>query len=242
LNCSADITCAKKTEEALLDYIRSVDADADVPDVRDSNVELSSRKKRRRLDNSYECTGGDDDRDNEHAVERSVTENGNAEGSAERTVADDEEAKAVKILTKKILIGMVKRVKQIKVRERQTIQLNNANPKLQQEVFFELATTQSTQPKELKEVIDRIWCEVTQLMQDSEEAGWKCLFICSCLRILYGIKDDNRTVTRWLDIARIVNSIVDGLWKHWGPHALFVYEALASKLDNPLQRQLLTYK
>jgi hypothetical protein len=320
LNCGAvNITCAKKTEKALLDYIHSVDADAETPvPRRDSNIELSRPNKRRRRGNSYERTGSDNDRgngdlaegsvaddgdsvegsvtDDGDSVEGSVTDDGDsAEGSvaddgepaerdvaddggpavgsvaddgepAERDVADDggpavgtatyekKKGKAVRLLTNKIRNGIKEREKEeTKAKKKRPavwaeITLYNTttnqpeNPPATHTTFFELITAQSTQSIPMGDLIKRIWEKANELLRAAGDMSWKYLFICSCLRILYGIKDEDKAVTRWLNIVRMANSIVDGLWEHWGPLALFVYEVLAGKANSPRQRQLLTHK
>jgi hypothetical protein len=171
------------------------------------------------------------------------TDDGAAEtddGAAETDDGDpgDGESKQGKLLANKIRNGIKDRVKQIKARKRQAVSteviLSNPNQSENpQATLFELMMAQPTKPMPMEDFITRIWAETNRLLRDSEDISWKFLFICSCLRILHPTKNKNRNVTRWLNIVRITNSIVDGLWKHWGPHALFVYEALAGKVISP---------
>lgn len=241
-NGVADITCAKKTEKALLDYICSVDADADTvirAPPRDSNIQISSRNKRRRLDNSHERTDSDSDRNNGAAANRSVAD---AAAAAEGSVVDDGAAaegsvdkykpkNAVKIIANKIRSGIRERTKQIRKSKEEAVSTEKQpeNPPAKFATLFELFATQSTEPKPIEDLITTLWVEANGLIQVSEYIAWKYLFICSCLRILHDLRDETKAVKRWVTATRIINSIVNGLWEHWGPVALFVYEAFARK-------------
>jgi hypothetical protein len=264
LDCgAADISCAKKTEKALLDYMSSVDvvADADTPALPNPNIELSNRSKRRRLDNSYERTGNDDGRNNGDPGERSVA-------------GDGDPAESIKLITKKIRRGINERAtqvrKEMKARKRQAVSteiaplnttaIQSENPQAQYAMLSEIIGTRSTEiaplsittiqsenpqatlSESLGVLIKTIWDKANELLRVSADIAWKYLFICSCLRMLHGVIHDNKAVMRWLNAARVINLIVDGLWQYWGPHALFVYEALAGKVNSPLERQLLTHK
>jgi hypothetical protein len=286
LDCgAADISCAKKTEKALLDYMSSVDvvADADTPALPNPNIELSNRSKRRRLDNSYERTGNDDGRNNGDPGERSVAGDGDpgersvtGDGDpGERSVAGDgDPAESIKLITKKIRRGINERAtqvrKEMKARKRQAVSteiaplnttaIQSENPQAQYAMLSEIIGTRSTEiaplsittiqsenpqatlSESLGVLIKTIWDKANELLRVSADIAWKYLFICSCLRMLHGVIHDNKAVMRWLNAARVINLIVDGLWQYWGPHALFVYEALAGKVNSPLERQLLTHK
>jgi hypothetical protein len=198
---AADITCAKKTEKALLDYIRNLDADASTP-TQDSNIEYSTKNKRQRLNNSFERTGNDGEGENGDPPKESViddrdpaeTDDGAAEtddgDSAERSVADGEN-KQGKLLTNKIRNG-IKALKQIRKQavSTETALSNTAkqsdNPQTDHAMLFELMTRSANMPVE--DLIGKIWNKTNQLVKDSGNISWKYLFICSCLRILHNTK------------------------------------------------------
>jgi hypothetical protein len=82
-----------------------------------------------------------------------------------------------------------------------------------------------------------LWKQACDMVKESKEMAWKYQFIFSCLRNLRGADVgpipptgyEGQKMWRWTRAARVVNSIVDGLWLSWGPAAAFVYEALAGE-------------
>lgn len=83
--------------------------------------------------------------------------------------------------------------------------------------------------------------EAHGLLKEARQMAWKLRFIASCMRILRGAvplarSGDGREHSewRWTRASRIVNSIVVGLWDHWGPKACIIYEVLAGKVFHTL--------
>ena len=81
-----------------------------------------------------------------------------------------------------------------------------------------------------------LWQQSQAVRQYSNQATWKCSFIAGCLRkfrvsMQSNTKDSPSTRIRWTRATEMINSIVGGLWKKWGPDAALVYEALACKLS-----------
>lgn len=239
LDCgTADTTCAKKTENALLEFIRHAGAQAPP---RESNIyEPANRNKRRRLTHSREDTGRGNDRDNQELVHESVAGDsqeldGSVAGDGQELVhgsvaGDGQGDKVVEILTKKIRNGIKEKRKRIKTMMKQA------------------ASTEIALPtgKSMDDFIDSLWKKAIGIVDNAVDVAWKLRYIASCLRILQGINEDttsgrNVIVLRWVRATRVINLIVNGLWQHWGPHAAFVFEALASKVNSPLQTQLLTH-
>jgi hypothetical protein len=98
--------------------------------------------------------------------------------------------------------------------------------------------------KSMDSFINILWKKADGILANAQDLSWKYRYVASCLRILQGITENtrhNHTVFRWVRATRLVNLIVNELWQYWGPHAAFVYEALAGKVNSLLQMQLLTH-
>ncbi|PMD60272.1 uncharacterized protein K444DRAFT_400042 [Hyaloscypha bicolor E] len=245
LNCgAADITCAKKAEEALLAHIK----DPDIPaPPRDSNIEFPSRNKRRRRGDSHLSSG--DDSDNQDADEGDPTEEsaaddehpGPAEQRQRRTGLQKNKTRSVakkpydpvRIIANKIRNGITMKRDQIRNRQVAPALLDTStnqpeSPQAKDVTHIEPMMEPVTQ-QVAEHYIDRIWDRTVQQVKVTEDDGWKIMFYCSCLRTYFNIRTNDKSKLRWMNAARIINSIVNGLWEHWGPHALYVYEALAGK-------------
>jgi hypothetical protein len=100
--------------------------------------------------------------------------------------------------------------------------------------------------------------KASEIRKDALGISWKYDFIAACVRrtrdsmpavcfdtlaVSDGSNPTRFTLRRWEISAKIINSIVDGLWEAWGSQAALVYKALASQFYVPLETsiQLLTY-
>lgn len=250
-----ELACAKTVEGNLLEYLRiannSLGTDDSASRRKRRRLNVSGDLVFRGSGNEETEGSGDDDDsgDTDNSVDdedNGVVEAG-GDGDNEvvgpaaqsKDTSEEKEQRTITNLTKKIRKGIEEKVittKKMRKGNDSQIQVGQTGVVISESDTW-LANDKSRGEGIWVAFENWLWTQAHSMVKDSKEMAWKYLFIFSCLRNLRDADigpipltgQESQKMWRWTRAARVVNSIVDGLWLSWGPAAVFVYEALAGE-------------
>jgi hypothetical protein len=236
-----EISCAKRIEHALLDYIHVANSLVDAGNgvlsqlgcsgaddgVRPASPSAASsapdcpsrlRTKRRR---SHDRGAGSENQSNDCS-----------------TTHEEEEEKLVTNLAKKIQGGMKSIKKERKKKQASSELQSQAGSTTGAIVKFDARSANEDYTGRSLYLEDLLWRQSHIVINDARATAWRYRFLVACLCCLRNtdinvLQKENFKLWRWIRASRMINSIVEGLWEAWGAKAVLVYEALAGE-QHPL--------